>query len=400
MGVPINKSIHILIIICITVRLFLFFLISPWNENVINNNILQPKSDEICYNNLAISILHGNFSLYGRSEALRTPLYPAFISLFYLLFGKIIWIVLLAQIFVDTITCLFLFLSIKNLISSPIGFYSAFIFALNPFLIMRSVTLMSDTLFIFFCVLFYYFLVKVFLLKSTKYIILSAIFLGIATLVRPITIYLPLLVILFFLIVNRKKFNNAIKMALLFGLFFLLSISPWIIRNYIVFNEIFFSTSGSYNLLMLYVVPMEVERRKLPTTVVENLLKAEVDSSLIAKGLDPTKLNNFQKDKYFKEIAINYIKKTPFTLLKYDLLGITHTIIGLGTREFATLLNIRTPKKIFNINSVSAKRDYLPLMFFKLADHYLGNYDNRIGDNAQFFAGVSSRNHIKNTHFY
>ena len=42
----------------------------------------------------------------------------------------------------------------------------------------------------------------------------------------------------------------------------------------------------------------------------------------------------------------------------------------------------------------------MPLMFFKLADHYLSNYDNNIGDNSQFFAGISSRNHIKNTHLY
>ena len=42
----------------------------------------------------------------------------------------------------------------------------------------------------------------------------------------------------------------------------------------------------------------------------------------------------------------------------------------------------------------------MPLMFFKLADHYLSNYDNNYGDNAQFFAGISSRNHIKNTHLY
>ncbi|MGA9291223.1 MAG: capsule assembly Wzi family protein, partial [Ignavibacteriaceae bacterium] len=41
-----------------------------------------------------------------------------------------------------------------------------------------------------------------------------------------------------------------------------------------------------------------------------------------------------------------------------------------------------------------------PLMFFKLADHYLSNYDNNIGDNSQFFLGISSRNHIKNTHLY
>ncbi len=42
----------------------------------------------------------------------------------------------------------------------------------------------------------------------------------------------------------------------------------------------------------------------------------------------------------------------------------------------------------------------IPLMFFKLADHYLSNYDNNIGDNAQFFIGISSRNHIKKTHLY
>jgi hypothetical protein len=39
-------------------------------------------------------------------------------------------------------------------------------------------------------------------------------------------------------------------------------------------------------------------------------------------------------------------------------------------------------------------------MFFRLADHYLSRQYNRAGNNAQFFAAVSSRNHIKNTHFY
>jgi hypothetical protein len=41
-----------------------------------------------------------------------------------------------------------------------------------------------------------------------------------------------------------------------------------------------------------------------------------------------------------------------------------------------------------------------PIMFFRLADHYLSNQDNRAGSNAQFFAAISSRNHIKNTHLY
>ena len=42
----------------------------------------------------------------------------------------------------------------------------------------------------------------------------------------------------------------------------------------------------------------------------------------------------------------------------------------------------------------------MPFMFFRLADHYLSRQYNNAGSNAQFFASVSSRDHIKNTHLY
>ncbi|TDJ56623.1 MAG: hypothetical protein E2O46_00745 [Ignavibacteria bacterium] len=42
----------------------------------------------------------------------------------------------------------------------------------------------------------------------------------------------------------------------------------------------------------------------------------------------------------------------------------------------------------------------IPVMFFRLADHYLSRQKNNAGDNAQFFGAISSRNHIKNTHLY
>ncbi len=42
----------------------------------------------------------------------------------------------------------------------------------------------------------------------------------------------------------------------------------------------------------------------------------------------------------------------------------------------------------------------MPLMFFRLADHYLSDRENKAGSNAQLFFAVSSRNHIPNTHLY
>ncbi|MBN2571475.1 MAG: hypothetical protein JXA68_05055 [Ignavibacteriales bacterium] len=53
------------------------------------------------------------------------------------------------------------------------------------------------------------------------------------------------------------------------------------------------------------------------------------------------------------------------------------------------------------VYSDEIKIEYLiPLMFFRLADHYRSRNNNSAGDNSQFYFSVSSRNHVKNTHLY
>ena len=42
----------------------------------------------------------------------------------------------------------------------------------------------------------------------------------------------------------------------------------------------------------------------------------------------------------------------------------------------------------------------IPITFFRLADHYLSTHINEAGSNSQFFAQVSSKGHIKNTHLF
>lgn len=41
-----------------------------------------------------------------------------------------------------------------------------------------------------------------------------------------------------------------------------------------------------------------------------------------------------------------------------------------------------------------------PLMFFRLSDHYLSGQNNSAGANSQFFLGIESRGHVKNTRLY
>ena len=42
----------------------------------------------------------------------------------------------------------------------------------------------------------------------------------------------------------------------------------------------------------------------------------------------------------------------------------------------------------------------IPIMFFDIADEYIGRHNNYAGGSTQLFLAVSSRNHIKNTHLY
>ena len=42
----------------------------------------------------------------------------------------------------------------------------------------------------------------------------------------------------------------------------------------------------------------------------------------------------------------------------------------------------------------------VPITFFRLADHYLSRQYNSAGSNVQFFASISSKGHINNTHLY
>lgn len=43
---------------------------------------------------------------------------------------------------------------------------------------------------------------------------------------------------------------------------------------------------------------------------------------------------------------------------------------------------------------------FIPVIFFRSADHLVSRQKNIAGSNSQFFLSVSSRNHIKNTHLY
>lgn len=330
--------------ICLLIRLLFFVAVKPWDPVVTDELVLQ--TDAVGYHRLAVNLLeHHRYAYDGELDAIRTPLYPLFVSFHYAVFGPRPWIVLLSQILLNTATCILLFVMIRRLLNSKVAVYASLFFAVNPFFILYSVYLFSDILFAFLCVTAAYFfsmaILKGFGPGSYSQIFLSALFFGLAALVRPVAQYIPVFIIGILFILLRREVVKAIGLSAAFAVVFLLVISPWSIRNALNYGNFSLSTSGAYNLLILYVTPMEMEKRGRSFDAVEEDLYQEAKSLMIQDGLVPDELNGFEKSKYWKDLAVQYMARNPIGFIKQYMLGIFRSFANLVTSGYADMLQLR-----------------------------------------------------------
>ncbi|RPJ69515.1 MAG: hypothetical protein EHM20_16345, partial [Alphaproteobacteria bacterium] len=280
--------------------------------------------------------------------------YPMFIALIYSLFGYKPWVVILFQIVLDSLASILLLFSLSQLFSRKIALIASTFYATDPFLIFySSTTLYSDSFFVFLLVVaFWFFSTAISMIPQRKALIycgLSSLFLGLATLAKPISQYILVLYLAYFLIVNRNRPRTAFIYSATALIVFGLMLFPWLFRNYNTFGNFSLSSSGSYNLLVLDVVPMEMERRHEDMKSVKTSLLAEADKMIEADGLNPQELNGFQKSIYWQSLAKRYIADDPMGFVRSYLLGMTHIFFSLDTKNFLDVFGI--PSDPFEIKA-------------------------------------------------
>jgi 4-amino-4-deoxy-L-arabinose transferase-like glycosyltransferase len=351
-----NKYLISILLICFIFRLLFFLAVKPWDTETTSKLL---DKDALEYNQLATTIIHHHHFAdqdNGPPNSFRTPGYPIYLAFIYFIFGEIPWIILFSQIFIDTLSCYFLYLLFYRIFSLKIALFAALFYALDPFLILHSTTLLSDILFVFFIIIGSYFFS--FLFKSEERKIKINIFVasgfsfGLATLVRPIALYIPILLVLFILFSCRKKISLAVKYSVILSLTFIMTILPWSMRNYFVFNNFSLSSAGSLALIEMYIPPMEMERRGQSYEEVNSALLFEADSLIKHDGLNPENMNNFQKSKYWKSVALKYIFKYPLPFVRHYALGSIHYFVNLGTTSYSIMLNLNSGRtKEFDIKA-------------------------------------------------
>jgi 4-amino-4-deoxy-L-arabinose transferase-like glycosyltransferase len=238
----------------------------------------------------------------GIPTVLRPPLTPIFFTGIIWLLGDHTLAVAFANWLVDAATCLILyFISLEIFQNKQVAVIAALLFVFYIPEIYYSWQAISEPLFSFLLAAFVWSFLRSVRFPSESKFILTGFLLGLVALTRSTMLYfLPIaLIIIAWLLRNYGK--QTLKWASLFSVSFMVCITPWIFRNYLIFNELIpgdsnfgrtlyhstfaldkpdflqyhSSTEGSASLKKLFLVRYGVDYHDLPEPQFDQLATAE-----------------------------------------------------------------------------------------------------------------------------
>tara|TARA_B100001123_G_C15204475_1_gene984695 strand:- start:70 stop:1308 length:1239 start_codon:yes stop_codon:yes gene_type:complete len=257
-------------------------------------------SNLISHNILAFDYNNPSFNKYLFPNLLMPPLYAYylyFLSIFGFQEQNYIFLVLCSQIFLASISVAVFYKINKIFFSKKICFYSTILFSIFPLHLIACTQISSINLQIFFTLLFFYLFFKFKEKRDFLSIFFLSLTAGLLILLRGEFIAILLLSILYLFFFYKVK----IEKILLIVLITLLTVSPYLVRNIFIFNEIVITKSVGYNLW----------KGNNPNTKVEGggILDKDLKSKI--NNIPKDKLYGLNFDKVFTERALKNLKEEP-----------------------------------------------------------------------------------------
>ncbi|MBI5574565.1 MAG: glycosyltransferase family 39 protein [Elusimicrobia bacterium] len=239
---------------------------------------------------------------YGDEYTWRPPGYVLFLAATYVSFGKSVVIVRIIQTVLGSLTCLIIYLIGKKIFCDLVGKIASVLLSLYPYAIAYAGDILSET--------FYTFLISITLLSiiiaveqpSAKNQMFIGVLFGLTALTK--ATILPFYFIACFWIWWRTK---KIKNAFLAGIFTLLTICPWTIRNYLHYHK-FILISFGYGTLWT----SNNDETMILETIGEKEQPAASDWDWTPKRYkELIKLPRIEAEKIFEKEAKEWIKNNP-----------------------------------------------------------------------------------------
>ncbi len=318
-------------------RLIIFYFSLKHQEKYLTNDTHSYHSTALAW------IQAGSFSLSIEHleipETIRTPGYPLFLGIIYKIFGKSFKAVVLVQILLSILSIYFIYLIGTLIHKETTGLIMALAFSFDPVTISMNYKILSETLFLFFLILFILFGILWLRSPMSQSIpFISGVLLALVTLIRPITYFLsPFIMIGIIIWYTKNNFSIRawINQSILFMMPILIIVGGWQYRNFIYGNNSSISQIGGINILYHRGASVFAESKSITIENARNQLMGNIKGGpWNYAGRYPEKnINKKWQDKGLA-IMINH----PFLTIKMVCKGIIYTLFGPGDGYLSDIL--------------------------------------------------------------
>ncbi|HVU06289.1 MAG TPA: glycosyltransferase family 39 protein [Candidatus Paceibacterota bacterium] len=311
------------IIFCIALaaRLVLFSIVFAHNDG----NLLNSIHGDDGYYELSQGILNGHGMTWDTQppfapNPLRPPVWPYLIAFFAGVF-KTYWAVFAFELVLGSLIPVLAYRVARMLFGHRIGKWTAIIMCVEPYLMLFSIILYTETCFMFFFLLFLIFLIRYIERPTIRSALYAGLTLGLATMVKPTVQYLPILIPIALAIMWRERLRGPqqggegtalAKQCAIFLLMFLVVIAPWLVRNHQAFGVWGMSAQPEFN-LYVYLAPTLL--------AIDNGtdFKTEYAAFVERGGFDPNSITLANADIY-KSKGLDVIRDHKLALMKSGLI--------------------------------------------------------------------------------
>lgn len=222
-----------------------------------------------------VSASHPHFSL----SMVRTPVYPIYLAVA----GHVTHSAFVGPMLVQvTVAVGLVYVTYRLgfvLFDRTTGLWAALLLGIDPLSIIYSSLVLTETLFAF---LLAWSVLLLWHPNESRWQrgLASGLLLGVATLTRPVSLYLSIPLVIGYLLLERTHLRNAIIVALSFTLGFGFVAGAWVIRNDVMGGVPTISTIESHNLLYYRAVGALEEGHGLPPDVAHSYVSTQLHARL------------------------------------------------------------------------------------------------------------------------
>jgi 4-amino-4-deoxy-L-arabinose transferase-like glycosyltransferase len=265
-----------------------------------------------CYGQIAANLIqgHGYSCSYQAPyvlNSMRPPLMSFMLAGGYML-AHSYWFPALLQVILGSLIPVIAMALAQSLVASQrVSRSLGVLLALEPNGILFSVGAYSETLFTFFFLLAVYVLVRAVKVERTALLLLSGFLFGLATLTKPTSEYLPVLIALILAFYYRATLRHVALPLVSFVCIFLLTLSPWLYRNWHEFGVLDISPQAGEQLNMVLVPSVLAYDHGTSFT-------DEFSDRLRAGGVDPNSASVAHSSDYLHQ-ALPILRAHPVALV-------------------------------------------------------------------------------------